>query len=404
MRNETLSKSEGKKYSIDDLFDDDRFIAAQLNPDEEAEAYWNEMLEKGRVGRDDYAFACRFVRSVQFRPETISEAELFNLWATIEASNKAAMRKKGKRALAAAALVGAVASLALIAWIMTAAPEGGAGGGALFAGGDGEMGTDVQLLAAGGRVLTLKGRDANIAYNEETITVNELSVKKEAPAHRKAVFHRLLVPPGKRATLTLAEGSRIWVNAGTRVAFPPDFDRKKRELYVEGEIYIEVSPDPERPFIVKTTGMEAEVLGTAFNLSAYGQNREQHIVLVEGSLKVHKLGLGKKEKGTLLSANEMYSLGKGVAKVLTVDVEKYISWKNGLYYYSSERLGTIVEHLSRYYGCSIVCSGEASQMKFSGKLDLKDKLDTILEGISQTAPIAYRRLEEGTYTISIANK
>jgi ferric-dicitrate binding protein FerR (iron transport regulator) len=399
MRNEILRKSERKKYSIDDLFEDDRFIASQLNPGEESEAYWNEMLEKGMVDRDDYAFACRFVRSVQIRPEAISDAELFNLWVDIEVSNKAAMRKKKKRASALSAVSGAVASLALIAWIATLVPGGAEDASPLFsAGAVEETGADVRLYPGSDRALTLGGREAKIVYNEESIVVNdhEISLKKEAPANKKPVFHQLLVPAGKRSTLTLAEGSRIWVNAGTRVAFPPDFDKKKREIYVDGEIYIEVSPDPERPFIVKTTEMEVEVVGTAFNLTAYGKNKAQHIVLVAGSVKA--LNPSRKEE-TLLSANEMYSLSNGVSTVQTVDVEKYVSWKNGLYYYSSERLGVIVEHLSRYYGCSIVCSGEASQMKFSGKLDLKDKLDTILQGISQTAPIAYQR-KEGAYTIT----
>ena len=292
-----------------------------------------------------------------------------------------------------------VASFALIAWITTIIPDQSEDTSPLFtAGAPQEAGTDIQLYLGGNHPVSLGGREAKIVYSEESITLNDndIVLKKELPATKKPVFHQLLVPYGKRSALTLPEGSRIWVNAGTRVIYPADFDRKKREIYVDGEIYIEVSPDRKRPFIVKTTEMDVEVVGTAFNLTAYRKNNAQHIVLVAGSVKVHN---PHQEKETILSPNEMYSLSNGISRIQTVEVENYISWKYGLYYYNSEPLGMIMEHLSHYYDCSIVCSPKASQMKFSGKLDLKDKLDTILEGISQIAPITYQ-YNQGVYTIT----
>ncbi|MDR1558009.1 MAG: FecR domain-containing protein [Tannerellaceae bacterium] len=399
MQNEISRKDDGKQYSFDDLFQDDNFIASQLSSEPESEAYWNEMLEKGLIDREDYTFACRFIRSVQVRPEFISDAEIFNLWVDIEVTNKANMKRKKKRYHIISIVSGMIALFALILSVRTIIPDNTSGFSPLFTTDARlEAGTDIQLYLDGNKPVSLGGREAKIAYNKENITINDndIVLKKELSTDKKQTFHQLVVPWGKRSILTLSEGSRIWVNAGTRVAYPVDFDKKKREIYVDGEIYIEVSPDEQSPFIVKTTEMDVEVLGTAFDITAYEKDNAQRIVLVRGSVKVRTI---HQENETILSPNEMYSFSNGISKIQTVKVEDHISWKNGLYHYNSEQLGVIMEHLSHYYGCSIVCSPKVSQMKFSGKLDLKDKLETILDGISQIASITYQ-YNQGVYIIT----
>jgi hypothetical protein len=400
MLNEFSCKDADKRCSAEELLQNDNFIASQLCPEQESDAYWKDMLEKGLVDKEDYAYACRFIRSVQSRPEFISDADILNLWVNIEVTNKRNIKRKGKRLHAVSISLGMVALFALVIGIISALfPDKTAGYVPLFAA-DAmlEAGSDIQLYLDENKPVSFGGREAKIVYNKENITVNDynLVLEKKMPTGKKQIFHQLVVPWGKRSILTLPEGSRMWVNAGTRVAYPVNFDKKKREIYVDGEIYIEVSPDQKRPFIVKTTQIDAEVLGTAFDITAYEKDNAQRIVLVEGSVRIHNIRQGNE---TLLSPNEMYSFANGISKVQTVNVEDHISWKNGLYHYNSETLGVIMEHLSHYYGYSIVCSPEASQMKFSGKLDLKDKLETILEGIAQIAPITYR-YDRGVYTIT----
>ncbi|MDR1200805.1 MAG: FecR domain-containing protein [Tannerellaceae bacterium] len=398
MQNEISRKNDSNRYSIHDLFQDNHFIASQLGSEQESDAYWKEMIEKGVVDKEDYAFACRFIDAVQIRPECISDTDILNLWVDIEVTNKAKMKKK-KRFHLISVVLGMIALFALILSITTIIPDKIDNYSPLFTThAILEAGTDIQLYLDDNKPVSFGGKEAKIAYNEEDITINnhEIVLKKELSTDKKQTLHQLVVPWGKRSMLTLSEGSRIWVNAGTRVAYPVNFDKKKREIYVDGEIYIEVSPDERRPFIVKTTQMDVEVVGTTFNITAYGENNAQRIVLVAGSVKVRTIN---QKTETLLSPNEMYSFSNGISKIQTVEVEDYISWKYGLYHYNSEPLGAIMEHLSHYYGYSILCSPEVSQMKFSGKLDMKDKLDTILEGISQIAPIAYQ-YNQGVYTIT----
>lgn len=77
----------------------------------------------------------------------------------------------------------------------------------------------------------------------------------------------MVIPRGKRSVLTFSDGSKVWVNAGTRVIYPTEFEKDKREIYVDGEIYIEVARDEERPFYVRTKDMNVRVLGTKFNVT-----------------------------------------------------------------------------------------------------------------------------------------
>jgi hypothetical protein len=398
MRQDKTSRNDDKKYTIDDLLQNNNFIISQLYPTPESDAYWNDLLEKGVVDMKDYAFACRFIRAAQISPEYTSDAEILNLWVDIEVTNKANIKRKKKHFHIISVVSGIVAMIAIILLITTIIPEKNGEIFPLFtADATLEAGTDIQLFLDDNNPVSLGGKEANIAYDEEDITINnnDIILKKELSTDKKQSLHQLIVPWGKRSMLTLPEGSRIWVNAGTRVAYPVNFDKKKREIYVDGEIYIEVSHDENRPFIVKTTKMDVEVLGTTFNITAYEKDNAQRIVLVTGSVKVRNID---QKNETTLSPNEMYSFSNGISKVQTVNTENYTSWKHGLYYYDSESLEAIMKHLSHYYGCSIICTPKASKMKFSGKLDMKDKLETILEGISQIAPITFQ-YNQGTYTI-----
>jgi ferric-dicitrate binding protein FerR (iron transport regulator) len=259
--------------------------------------------------------------------------------------------------------------------------------------------TDIQLILAGNETVSLEGKDAEIAYKEDGIEINGqgASMKKEQTLPEQSVTsNQLIVPKGKRSMLSFAEGSRIWVNAGTRIVYPAVFDKKKREIYVDGEAYLEVSRNEDCPFLVKTKDFNVEVLGTSFNIMAYETDTVQNVVLVSGIVKI--LAEDHKQE-TVLSPNEMYANSKGSSEVKTVDVEDYISWKSGIYRYDSENLGTILKRLSRYYGQEISCGPQSAGLKCSGKLDLKDELETVLNGIAQTAPVVCQ-YSDGKYVIT----
>lgn len=89
---------------------------------------------------------------------------------------------------------------------------------------------------------------------KETFEGNpDLAYDQMATDAGEGEFNKLVVSYGKRARVTLCDGTKIWANAGTVLLYPTHFEDKKREIYVDGEIYIDVTPNPEKPFIIKTS-------------------------------------------------------------------------------------------------------------------------------------------------------
>ncbi|MDR1644614.1 MAG: FecR domain-containing protein [Tannerellaceae bacterium] len=387
---------EYRPYGVEDLLQDKRFISSVTHPTHESDDYWNKALREGIANERDYELAHYFILSVQVRPEPLQHNEIDNLWEDIEIKNKQNLRKRQKRfRLYFSVLFGATAILAGLLIYNNVAQRPVAG---IYSSGIEHIKapavapTDIQLVLAGDEMLSLEGKEAEITYREEGIAINNHETDLRNPpadAGQTVVFNQLIVPLGKRSMLTFAEGSRMWVNAGSRVVYPAVFDKKQREIYVDGEVFLEVATNPDCPFVVRTATLNVEALGTSFNVMAYAGDTVQNVVLVSGSVKVRS-GSGT-EDGTLLAPNEMYRYdASGPSQVQSVNIENYIAWKSGAYQYESESLDVILKRLSRYYGKDILCDPHVARLRCSGKLDLKDDLDRVLKGISRTAPVICR--------------
>lgn len=185
--------------------------------------------------------------------------------------------------------------------------------------------------------------------------------------------------------MTFADGTKVWVNAGTRVIYPVEFEKDKREIYVDGEIYIEVARDENRPFYVRTKDMNVRVLGTKFNVTAYESEAIRSVVLAQGCVQVETARTPK----AILAPNQMFSSADGKENISQVDVEQAISWINGLYCFQSADLGIVLQRLSTYYGVNVEFDPALSKIKCSGKIDLKDSFETVINGLTFVAPISY---------------
>ena len=208
----------------------------------------------------------------------------------------------------------------------------------------------------------------------------------------------LVVPYGKQTTLTLADGTRVWINAGSRLVYPVVFEKQKREIYVEGEIYMEVAHDAERPFSVHTGKMDVCVLGTKFYISSYGRDRTQEVVLLSGSVSVAPAG--RSDRGIRIVPGQQAILDTSESlEVREVEAESYISWIHGYLPFDNDPLSNILERLSRYYNCRIECTPEAEALTLSGKLELKDDPAEVLKILSATAPINLQISGSGNFRI-----
>ncbi|HYG18256.1 MAG TPA: FecR domain-containing protein, partial [Ohtaekwangia sp.] len=130
---------------------------------------------------------------------------------------------------------------------------------------------------------------------------------------------------GEKTDVLLSDGSRIRLNADSRLLFPKAFDQERREVTLEGEAYFEVAHDALKPFIVHTSAGSTKVLGTSFNVKAH-PGKDTEITLVEGRVNVSS---GKSPE-VLLSPGQQATIVSGTQRITTraVDVAQYIAWKN----------------------------------------------------------------------------
>lgn len=220
--------------------------------------------------------------------------------------------------------------------------------------------------------------------------------KTEQKKEEKEVINQIIVPKGRKADITFSDGTRMYVNAGTRVFYPAVFRKDKREIIVEGEVYLDVKKDPSRPFIVKTNGFDVKVLGTQFNVCAYKEDAAASVVLVNGKVEVNT---GKNEKSVLAPNQRMEINDKGT-DIKEVDVFEYICWKDNMMMLNDRKVGETLDRLSRYYGRTILYNEEVGNIPISGKLDLRENLEDVILIVCQSVYLQYRMDADNNILIS----
>lgn len=216
-------------------------------------------------------------------------------------------------------------------------------------------------------------------------TVNNKSLSK----HSSINYSQLWVPYGKTSSIVMSDGTKVWINSGSHVVYPTKFSEQKREIYVEGEVYLEVTRNPDCPFVVQTNKLEIEVLGTSFNVSAYKNDDSQSVVLATGSVSVRDV---KKEISTTIKPNQRFTFENTTkeTRIENVDVLGSISWKYGFLLFEKEKLDKVFRKIERYYNIPLKYdSKKMKDISLSGKLDLKENIEEILQIISITVPIEY---------------
>lgn len=255
------------------------------------------------------------------------------------------------------------------------------------------------ILARGDNERLTIENGATVSYSSRgVISVNKTIVqqKEETGKDTENVYNQIIVPKGKHSSLLLADGTKLDINAGSRVVYPSRFKKDKREIYIEGEVFLDVKHDESAPFIVKTTHFDIEVLGTAFNVNAYKDDIKSSVALLRGIVKI------KGEHGGDLSLvpNELASIRNGVIQGKErVNAEEYISWTKGVFILKNESLDDVFRKLERYFDQKIVLTGKMPVEPLCGKIDLNEGIQEVIRFISVTAPITVEE-QDGIIYIS----
>lgn len=390
---------EYSQYKAEDFIQDDYFIRSVYTPTLKSRIFWNSRLQKKTISPEEYKLAVKYLNivPVKKRQMSVAEKEILkkNIFSQLQFTRVAKRKKQLYLYIAAATIAILIVSTVFFRPYFAKDPLTSFAEYSQV-----PKSKKIELILSEDKRLSLHDEDVSIQYEQTgDITVNKekIAKKENSPYTEKKTkteYNQLIVPFGKRTMLTLSDNTQILVNAGTRIVYPVTFDEDKREIFVEGEVFLDVTPNPDKPFIVKTSQMRIKVTGTSFNITAYQNETEQSVVLVKGSVKVRG---EKNTRESILKPNDRYLDSKGKISVSQVDVSDYISWKDGVYIFKNESLKNILTRLSRYYDAKIQVDNKAAILSCSGKLDLKDDITRVLNALATTAPVIYLQNEENTY-------
>jgi transmembrane sensor len=399
-------KNKYLKYSLEKLLDDREFISWALYGTHKNE--WNSFLSKHPDFYNEAQKAKEIVLLLKDKYDELDRGDVLTMWQNIE-RYYTVHQKKGKTLLLKKVFRYAAVVLMVVAIGTTAYWYfGGFSHRFEFASGDSiPKNGEAKLILSNGEVvhlkkdnssIVIKGEEAILINNEQSIDLrNQKQIIKEEDK-----MNEVIIPYGKKSFLILDDGTKVWLCAGSRLAFPTMFTGKKREVYLEGEAYFEVTHIPNQPFFVNVREISLKVLGTRFYLSACSSDKEIVTVLLEGSVAlIENSSLGLSGKEVILEPGQKAIFTKS-NKTINVeqeaDVEFYIAWTKGWFLFSKKSLFTVFNKLERYYNVKFIYDKSfPSDDLISGKLDLKDSISDVLETLTGLSKITYKIENENIY-------
>lgn len=258
---------------------------------------------------------------------------------------------------------------------------------------------DIQLIT--GETAVRFDKNIEIQIDEGVAKVNKENDEEASFKIAKNSLNKLLTPYGKRSQIKLSDGTKIWLNSGSSLEFPSAFSANKREVWLTGEMYIDVAGDKKRPFYVHTKDFFVQVHGTEFNVStATNSEKQSSVVLVEGNVALY----AENAEGLRLAPNEkgVYSIVDGFSKA-RVNTGEYISWKNGYLTLNAETIDNVLKKIGKYYNVAFKFDKEIDfrHITCTGKIDLAENIDDVMKTIAVLSDTTYKR--DGN-TISIISK
>lgn len=223
-----------------------------------------------------------------------------------------------------------------------------------------------ELIAEGG-VMMAKSADGRIVYTG---------------LDQKEAFNTIALPRGSRPLqLVLSDGTVTWLNAASTITYPTTFTGQERQVKIEGEVYFEVAHNKNKPFIVQTSISRVQVLGTHFNIKAYADEPSTDVTLIEGSVRVEKIG--QENAAVLLQPGQQAVVAESIQLLKEADLEAAVAWKNGYFSLKGADLYSIMRQVARWYDVEVLYEGKFSDQKFVGVLSRDISLNDLLKSLEE---------------------
>lgn len=197
----------------------------------------------------------------------------------------------------------------------------------------------------------------------------------------------LITPRGGQYRVRLSDGTKVWLNAASRLEYPVTFNESERLVSLTGEAYFEVAADVQRPFFVMVDGMKVQVLGTKFNVNAYSDENRFTTTLLEGAVRV----TGGGRQVTLRPGEESaFTPKSGALQQYAGDMESAVAWKNGIITFKNDELSAVMRDLGRWYDVDVAYEpGLDSHIHVTGAMRKQEQLSQALKILELTAGVHF---------------
>ncbi len=391
-----------RDYSAVDFLDDERFLKWLSNPTQEENEFWNAFLKNHPYKREEIKEATLIFNLFHSSENKLALIEQYELWKKIQNESETSSTVVLLRFFRYAAIFVLVFFSGATSYyfyqhsakqnqfqLADAIPVQG----------------EAMIILSDGSKVSLEKQMSEISYsqNGKQLIVNSDTINQKSGSQEESM-NKVIVSYGKKSMIVLSDGTKVWLNAGSQLTYPAVFLNKDRKVTLIGEAFFDVAKNPQRPFIVSASDLSVQVLGTRFDISAYPEDKVIQTVLEEGkvNLKYSGNGIFNRENVVEMNPNQMvlYDKSLGEASSEMVDVSKYVSWKDGMLEFDKVDLGRALMPVERFYNVKIHLSEpEIGTYKLSGKLDLKDEPEEVLNVIKLTVPIDWQRKSNGDFII-----
>lgn len=266
------------------------------------------------------------------------------------------------------------------------------------------------LVLASGKTIKLSEAQNGVVINQHKITYSDgteinnssaTEIPRPGDNIEASQFNTLSIPKGGQYQIVLSDGTRVWLNAASSLKFPSAFTSATRNIELIGEAYFEVAKS-KIPFIVVSNNQVVEVLGTHFNINSYADEKYTRTTLVEGSVRVSLLNAKQSTDAAypvkLVPGQQSVNYGRDL-KVIEIQTESVLDWKNGDFIFKKENLSQIMRKVARWYDVDVIYDKNIDlNQTFSGQVSRSKNISEILRALQSTGRINFK-IDHKTVTV-----
>ncbi|HKZ67632.1 MAG TPA: FecR domain-containing protein, partial [Chitinophagaceae bacterium] len=214
---------------------------------------------------------------------------------------------------------------------------------------------------------------------------------KQVTENGEILYNTITTPRGGQYQVTLADGTKVWLNAASSIRFPVTFRGPERKVEITGEAYFEVAKNNAMPFKVNAASSQIEVLGTHFNINAYDDEASVKTTLLEGLVKISVPSLVSRQSQKILQPGQQSGITKDGKIIVTdnADTEEAVAWKNGRFQFTGADLKNILRQISRWYDVDIEYEGNVN-LHFTGQLTRNANVLRLFEQLELTNEVHFK--------------